>query len=103
MSRYLVHWKANPSVWPTDPKAILAVVEASTGGGDQLLKSGAIQEMGWLTNEEGYAIFEADSKATVLGMLQGFSPYFSPSVQEIVPWEAGVKAIVESARQAASR
>ncbi len=102
MSRYLVLWKANPSVWPTDRKAVLAVVEAATGGGSQLLNAGAIKELGWLTTDEGYAIFEADSKATVLGMLQGFSPYFSQSIQEIVPWEAGSNALLESARQAAS-
>ena len=99
MSRYLVLWKANPSVWPTDRKAMLAVVEAATGGGSQLLEAGAIKELGWLTTEDGYAIFEADSKAAVLGQLQGFSPYFSQSVPEIIPWEAGVNAMLESAQQ----
>jgi hypothetical protein len=103
MSRYLVLWKANASVWPTDPKSMLAVLEAAAGGADQLRKSGAITDIGWLTTEEGCAIFEADSKADVLGMLQGFSPYYSQSVQEIAPWEAGMKSMLESARQAASR
>jgi hypothetical protein len=36
-------------------------------------------------------------------MVQGFFPYYTPVFQEIVPWEAGKKAILDSARQAASR
>jgi hypothetical protein len=103
MARYLVTWSANPSVWPSDPKDVLGVLEASTGGGDALLGNGGAKEIGWLSAEEGYAIFEADSKAAVLGMVQGFFPYFSQEVREIVPWEAGKKALLESARQAASR
>ena len=103
MARYMVQWKANPSVWPTDSKEALAVLEATTGGGDQLLKAGAIKEMGWFNSHEGFAIFESDSKESVLGMVQGFFPYFSPDVREIVSWDAGKQAILAGARQAASR
>ncbi|HEY5625079.1 MAG TPA: hypothetical protein VIT93_01175, partial [Dehalococcoidia bacterium] len=71
MSRYLVTWKANPSAWPADPKQVLSVLEGVFGGGDQLLE-GAAEEISWLTPQEGYAIIEADSKASVLGMVQGF-------------------------------
>jgi hypothetical protein len=103
MARYMVSWKANASVWPTDPKEVLGALEAATGGADQLLAGGALKELGWFTPHEGFAIFEADSKESVLGMVQGFFPYYTPEFQEIVPWEAGKKAILESARQAASR
>jgi len=103
MSSYMVLWRANPSAWPTDPKQALAVLEAATGGGDQLLKAGAAKEQGWFTAQEGYAMFEADSKDSVLGMVQGFFPYYTQDVREIVPWEAGKKAILDNARQAASR
>jgi hypothetical protein len=103
MARYMVSWRANPSAWPTDPKEVLGALEAATGGGDQLLGGGAATEIGWFTPQEGYAIFEADSKERVLGMVQGFFPYFTQDVREIVPWEAGKNAILDSARQAASR
>ena len=102
MTRYMVSWRANPSVWPTDPKEVVGVLEAATGGADQLLAGGALKELGWFTPHEGFAIFEADSKESVLGMVQGFFPYYTPDFQEIVPWEAGKKAILDSARQAAS-
>ena len=103
MSRYLVLWRANAAAWPTDPKQYLAVLEGAVGGGDQLLKSGAAKEIGWLSPQGGYALFEADSKESVLGMVQGFFPYYTQSVQEIVPWEKGKQSIVQSARQASNR
>jgi hypothetical protein len=102
MSRFLVTWEANPSVWPTDSKQALAVLEAATGGGDRLLSSGAAKEIGWLSAQEGFAIFEADSKDSVLGMVQGFFPYYSQDVREIVPWDKATKAILSSARAASS-
>ncbi|MBM2812891.1 MAG: hypothetical protein HW416_3650 [Chloroflexi bacterium] len=103
MSRYVVLWKANPSAWPNDPKQALAVLEAVAAGGDQLLKAGAIKELGWFTGQDGYAIFEADSKDSVLGMVQPFFPYYSQDIHEVVPWESGKQAILASSRQAASR
>ena len=103
MSRYMVTWKANPSAWPTDPKQSLTVIEGVIAGGDQLIKAGAAKELNWFTPQEGYGLFEADSKASVLGMVQGFFPYFSQDVREVVSWDSAKKAILDSARQAAAR
>jgi hypothetical protein len=103
MASYMVLWHANSASWPTDPKQVLAGLEAATGGGSQLLKSGAARELAWFTSESGYAIFDADSKAAVLGLVQPFFPMFSQDIIEIVPWEAGMQAMLTSARQAASR
>ncbi len=103
MPRYMVLYRANPSVWPTDPKVALAVLEGALAGGDELLKTGAAKEIGWFTPQEGYAIFEADSKETVLGMVQPFFPYYSQDIHEIVPWDKAKGAMLDSARQAASR
>jgi hypothetical protein len=103
MPRYMVSWKANASVWPTDPKQALAVLEGAIGGGEQLLKGGAAKELNWFTPQEGYGIFEADSKATVLGAVHGFFPYYSQEVREVAPWESASKAMLDSARQAAAR
>jgi hypothetical protein len=103
MARYMVLWSANPAAWPTDSKEVLSAIEAATGGAEQLLAGGVLKELGWFTPQAGYAIFDADSKAAVLGMIQGFFPYYLEDVREIVPWEDGKKAILDSARQAASR
>jgi hypothetical protein len=101
MARFLVTWRANPVAWPTDPKERLGVLEAALGGGDALLAGGAIKEFGWFTPQEGCAIFEAESKSSVIGMVQGFFPYYMQEVREIAPWEEAKKAILDSARQAA--
>ena len=103
MSRYMVSWQANPSAWPTDPKQALAVIEGTIAGGDQLIKAGAAKELNWFSPQEGYGIFEADSKASVLGMVQGFFPYFSQAVREVVSWDSAKKAILDNARLAAAR
>ena len=103
MARYLVLWRVNPAAWPTDPKQSLAVWQMAAGGGDALLKSGALKELSWLSSEMGLAIFEADSKAAVMGMVQPFFPMFTQEIHEIVPWEAGKQALLNSASQVASR
>ncbi len=103
MPRYMVLWKANPAAWPADAKGVLGVLEGAIGGGDQLLAGGGLKELGWFTDQEGYAIFDVGSKESVLGMVQAFFPYYSPDIREIVPWDAGKKAILDSAHQAASR
>lgn len=72
-------------------------------GGDYLLKTGALKEVGWFTPQEGFAIFEADSKEKVLAMVQPYFPYYSQEIHEIVPWEKAKEAMLDSARQAASR
>jgi len=102
MPRYMVLYKANPSAWPTDPKQAFAVLEGAIAGGDQLLKAGALKEVGWFTAQEGYAIFEADSKDKVLGMVNPFFPYYSQEIHEIVSWEKGKKELLASARMAAA-
>jgi hypothetical protein len=36
-------------------------------------------------------------------MVQGFFPYYSQDVREVVSWDSAKKAILDSARQAAAR
>ena len=103
VARYLILYRANPAAWPTDPKQALAVLEGAIAGGDQLIKMGAAKEVGWITPQDGYALFEADSLDQLLGMIQPFFPYFTQEIHEVVSWDKGKDAILNSARQAASR
>ena len=103
MSRYLILYRANPEAWPTDPKQALAVWEGVIAGGDQLLATDVVKEIGWFTAQAGYAIFEAESKETVLGMVQPFFPYYSQDIHEIVPWDTAKAALLAGARAAAAR
>ncbi len=102
MPRYMVLYSANPAVWPTDPKQALRVLERVFAGADYLFKGGALKEVGWFTTQEGYAIFEADSKEKVLELVEPFFPYYSQDIHEIVSWEKGRKAILDGAKAAAS-
>jgi len=99
----MVNYRANPSVWPVDRKQFVNVLEGAIAGGDQLLKAGALKEVGWFTSEEGYATFEADSKEKVLGMILPFFPYYSQDIREIVPWDKAKKVLLDSAARAANR
>ena len=102
MPKYMVLYRANPSAWPTDSKQILAVLERTTAGADYLFKEGALKEVGWFTPQEGYGIFEAESKDKVLELVQPFFPYYSQEIHEIVSWERGKQALLAGAKAAAS-
>ena len=102
MSRYMVLFKGNASVWPTDPKQALAVTEKVQAGADYLLKSGVLQEIGMFTATDGYGIVQADSKEKVLEVIAPFYPLFSQEIHEIVPWDKAKDGIIKGLRAAAS-
>ena len=97
----MVLYKANASAWPTDRKQILAITEGVVAGADQLIKTGAVKEIGWFTTEAGYAILEANSKEAVLQTVAPYFPLYSQDIQEIVSWEKGKEALLAAARMAA--
>ena len=98
MATYLIHWAATSAEWPNDPKEVQAVWETVAAGGDAMLASGGFQEIRWLSNTSGYCIAECDSKAEALASVTPFFPYFSQTVEEAVPWDAGRDAVVGAAR-----
>ena len=102
MPRYIILFKGNASVWPTDPKQSVAVSEKVFAGGDYLLKAGEVQEIGFFTSTDGYAIMQADSKEKVVEVIAPFFPYFSHEVHEIVPWDKAKDSIIKGLRAAAS-
>ena len=101
MPTYLIHFKANPSAWPSDPAAVVALWEAVMAGANQLLEQGVVEQIGWVNNTEGYALHEADSKAGVLQTVAAFYPLFSQDVMEFTPHTEAVTAIVAGAKAAA--
>ena len=101
MPRYIVHFAANPSAWPNDPSEVVTCWQAALGGGNQLLEQGLVDEIGWVSNVEGYGLLEADSKATVIGLVNGFFPFFSQEIMELVPHGEAGAAHVAGAKMAA--
>ena len=103
MAVYQIHFKANPVLWPTDPKERLAVSEGAFQGGEDLLAAGAMQEVAWVSSSEGYARVEADTAAGALAICAMFFPMFTQEVQELVPWDVAKNTILGAVRQAADQ
>lgn len=101
MSSYIIHWKANPEKWPTDPAALLATWQQAAAGADAHLASGLIREIRWLNNTAGYAIVEAASKAEVMRICTFFYPWFEQEIDQTLSWEKGRDAILSAAREMA--
>jgi hypothetical protein len=101
MPKYIVHYKVNPSGWPGDPSEALALWEGALAGASQMLEQGAFEDINWVSNLEGYAVAEADSKAAVMRMVAAFFPLFTQDVMELTPHAEASEAIVAGAKMAA--
>ena len=101
MPKYIVHYKVNPSGWPGDPSEVLAMWEGALAGANQMLEQGLFEEINWVSNLEGYAVAEADSKAAVIRMVAAFFPLFTQDVMELTPHAEASEAIIAGAKMAA--
>jgi len=102
MATYQIHFKANPVLWPSDPKENLALWEQMSQGADALLATGTLQEIYVVSASEGYCRLESESKNAALAICATFFPMYTQEVQELVPWEVAKDAIVEAVRQTAA-
>ena len=100
MSKYLVHFKVNPSAWPSDPAQVAEIWERAMAGGNHLLDQGLFEQIGWVSGLEGYGLVEAGSKAGVMELVTGFYPLFSQDIMEFTPHPEAGKAIVAGAKMA---
>lgn len=100
MPKYIVHYKVNPSGWPSDPSEVLAMWEGALAGANQMLEQGLFEQINWVSNLEGYALTEADSKAVVIRMVAGFFPLFTQDVMELTPHAEASEAILAGAKMA---
>lgn len=101
MPKYIVHYKVNPSGWPGDPSEVLALWEGALAGANQMLEQGLFEDINWVSNLEGYAVAEADSKAAVMRMVAAFFPLFTQDVMELTPHAEASEAILAGAKMAA--
>jgi hypothetical protein len=101
MPKYIVHYKADPSNWPSDPSEILAAWEGALAGADQMLEQGLFEQINWVSNLEGYALTEAESKAAVIRLVAAFFPLFTQDVMELTPHGEASEAILAGAKMAA--
>jgi hypothetical protein len=101
MPKYIVHYEVNPSGWPSDPSEVLAMWEGALAGANQMLEQGLFEDISWVSNLEGYAVAEADSKAAVMRMVAAFFPLFTQDVMELTPHAEASAAILAGAKMAA--
>jgi hypothetical protein len=101
MPKYIVHYEVNPSGWPGDPAEVLAMWEGALSGASQMLEQGLFEEINWVSNLEGYAVAEADTKAEVIRMVAAFFPLFTQDVKELTSHAEASEAILAGAKMAA--
>ncbi len=101
MPKYMVHFKANPSGWPSDPSEILTMWEGVVAGANQQLEQGLFEGIYWVGNLEGYALTDAESKAAVIRMTTPFFPLFTQDVMELTPHREAGEALLAGAKMAA--
>ena len=100
MPNYMVHFKADPSSWPSDPSEILTLWEGVVAGANQLREQG-FEEIYWVGTHEGYALTDAESKADVIRMTTPFFPLFTQHVMELTPHPEAAEALLAGAKMAA--
>jgi hypothetical protein len=86
---------------PGPDRRDVATWETVMAGGSQLLEQGLFEEIGWVGNLEGYGLLEADPKAAVIGLVNGFFPYFNQEIMEFTPHAEAGPAHVAGAKMAA--
>ena len=101
MSIYQIHFKANPALWPSDPKENLAMWEKATAGGEAMIASGAMHDLCLVSASEGYCRVTADSATAALSICATFFPMFTQKIQELVPWDIAKDTILGAVRKAA--
>ncbi len=100
MPMYITHFTCMPSAWPTDRESEIAAWTANLADATDLVKKdGPVKFTGWISNTEGYALVEADSKAEVIGICAQFWPLFHNDIMEIVPTAEAGPAILAGATE----
>lgn len=101
MPRYLVLYKLNSAIFPTDPKAALAAAEANFAGVEEMLKADILKETGATNAGEGYMICEFPSTEEALKMADSFFPGILTDVREIISLEKTKEIVLSRLREQA--
>ncbi|MCW4039836.1 MAG: hypothetical protein NWE83_03675 [Candidatus Bathyarchaeota archaeon] len=87
MPRFLMLYKVNTAMQPTDPQAALKQTETNMAAADDLVKAGIFTEMGSFNPGEGYAIVELPSREEAYKLAQRFWPGIISDTREIISWK----------------
>ena len=101
MSIYQIHFKANPALWPSDPKENLAMWETAWAGAEAMIASGAMHDLCFVSASEGYCRVTADAATAALSICATHFPMFTQEIQELVPWDLAKDTILGAVRKTA--
>jgi len=103
MPKYLVLFKPNTAIQPTDPKVAQAQLETTFAALDALIKAGKIKDMGLVAPAEGYSIIEYPSAEEAFKDISPFFPMNLFDMREIISYENAKKIVLAQARILASK
>lgn len=84
MSKYLVMWKADSSIWPVDPKERAALNVKFVEMTQQDIKEGKISDWGvFVGGGAGYGVCEGN-KVELYKVMQRYRPYITHEVKEVL-------------------
>lgn len=84
MSKYLITWESDESLWPTDPKEQAALVGKLAEMVKQSIKEGKTLDWGiFVGGDKGYSVGEGNA-VDLYKDLQKYHPYINFNVQEVL-------------------
>jgi len=84
MSKYLIIWEADESLWPTDPKELNALVSKLAEMVKQSMTEGKTSDWGiFVGGDKGYSVGEGKA-LDLYTDLQRFHPYINFMVHEVL-------------------
>ena len=84
MSKYLIIWEADESLWPTDPKEYDALVSKLAEMVKQDMKEGKTSDWGiFVGGDKGYAVGEGNA-LDLYKDLQRYHPYMNFMVHQVL-------------------
>ena len=101
MPKYLILWKLNSAIYPTDPKAALALAEANFAAVDEMIKAGIVKDTGGINAGEGYMICEFPSYLEAVKMANNWFPGMLTDIRELLPYEEMKEIILSIIREQA--
>ena len=93
MSKYLITWEADESLWPTDPKEQNALVSKLAEMVKQGMKEGKTSDWGiFVGGDKGYSVDEGNA-LDLYKDLQQYHPYINFNVQEVLSIDEVLEAM----------
>jgi hypothetical protein len=103
MPKYLINYKVNAAMQPTDPKVAFEVTKANMAGADELMNAGVFKHHWSLNPGEGIIIAQFSSREEAYKVAQSFWPGITTETRELVSWEKTKEIVLEGLKELAEK